>query len=73
MMVVCLRALLAQLRERPTLWTHLFPLMFYRDLSLALTMFLLLHYGFEYLLVSYDSIFIFVPHSPHSIDIGYKL
>ena len=36
-------ALLAQLRERPTLWTHLFPLMFYRDLFLALTMFLLLH------------------------------
>ncbi|KAL6313780.1 hypothetical protein AAG906_010199 [Vitis piasezkii] len=33
MIVVCLRALLAQLRERPTLWTHLFLLMFYRFVS----------------------------------------
>ena len=43
MMVVCLRTLLAQLMERPTLWTHIFSLMFYRDLSSAMMMFLLHH------------------------------
>ena len=35
--------LLALLKESMTLWTHLFLLMFYQDLSPTLTMFLLLY------------------------------
>ena len=46
--MICLMGLLAQLREHPTLWTHLFHLMFYRDLSPVSTMFMTLHFWSEH-------------------------
>ena len=42
LLLICMRALLAQLRERLTMWTHFFHLTFYKDLSHFFTMFLMI-------------------------------
>ena len=72
LVMMSLMTLLALLRERPTLWTHLFYLTFYWDSFPALTMFMILYlWIFKYLPVSCDSIYISAPYSliPQILDI----
>ena len=55
---------MAQLRERPTLWTHLFHLTFYRDYVFYYSVMDLSVY--EYSFVSCDDVSLLAPYSPTS-------
>ena len=69
LLLMCMRALLARLRKCPTLWTHIFHLTFYRDLSPALTMFLsgFVTY-FDY--VSCDDVLLLAPYSSNDDQVN---